>query len=64
MLTPEPRPSENCGACETWEKEGYKECHCQCHNVGNYMVGYHYSFNYILKDFEVAEKHDLNWPPK
>ena len=60
-LKPEPRPSKNCGACKTFEKDSYKICYCQCHNVGNYMVGFHHSFNYILKDFEIKEKTDLKW---
>jgi hypothetical protein len=61
QLQPEARPSENCGACSVYSKEGYKECYCACHRVGNYCKGFHHFFNYVNKEYIISEHTDLMW---
>lgn len=63
MMIPETRPSDDCGACLKWKEQGFQECYCFCHKIGNIMNGFHESFNAAIEIplEQVVEHTVLKW---
>lgn len=55
-MNPEPRPSTDCGACSDYKTQGFQKCYCQCHIIGNLMIGYHYRFNTTPQKYKMKNR--------